>query len=65
MLLVFSFGRINEYVIEEKIDLNSIPVSMDLIVEMDDFGKLTENKQLRVLNNFKNFIGLSKSAKSN
>lgn len=62
---MFSFGRINAYVIEEKIDLNSIPLSMDLIVKMNDFGELGENKQLRVLNNFKNFIGLSKSAKSN
>jgi len=37
-------------------------VSMDKITKMDGFDKLTEAQQLEVLNNPKNFIGLSESA---
>ena len=37
-------------------------VSMDEITRMEGFGKLTQKQQLEVLNNEKNFIGLSATA---
>lgn len=35
---------------------------MDEITRMEGFGKLTQKQQLEVLNNEKNFIGLSETA---
>lgn len=37
-------------------------VSMNEITKMEGFGKLTQKQQLEILNNEKNFVGLSETA---
>ncbi|MDD9149075.1 hypothetical protein OYT88_10980 [Sporolactobacillus sp. CQH2019] len=48
-------------IITKKLEPDHI-VSMDKISRMEGFDRLTEKQQLEVLNNPKNFIGLSRTA---